>query len=61
VGMSFGFSRGRPKIWFFRIPRLRVGYRFGDLTGFRIRLGGDWMTTVAAREEFEASWEGQGR
>jgi hypothetical protein len=46
VGVDLGFSRGRPKIGPFSVPRLRVGYRFGDVEGFRIRLGGDWLTTI---------------
>jgi len=47
VGMGFGFSHGRPHIGPFAIPRIRVGYRFGDLEGFRIRIGGDWLTNVS--------------
>ncbi len=54
LGVDLGFSRGRPKIGPFRIPRLRVGYRFGDLEGFRIRLGGDWLTTVAEQRDAES-------
>ena len=46
VGFGFGFSQARPKIWFVTVPRIRVGYRFGDLEGWRIRLGGDWLTQV---------------
>jgi len=46
VGLGFGFSQTRPKIWFITLPRLRVGYRFGDVEGWRIRLGGDWLTRV---------------
>ncbi len=41
LGVRFGFQQ-RPKIWFIRIPSLRIGYAFGDgLQGLRIRLGGD--------------------
>ena len=47
VGLGFGFSQTRPKIWFITLPRMRVGYRFGDLEGWRIRFGGDWLTRVA--------------
>jgi hypothetical protein len=54
AGLDFGFSRGRPKIWLFRVPRFRVGYRFGDLEGLRIRIGGDWLTTVAEQHAAEA-------
>jgi hypothetical protein len=50
VGIGFGFSHGRPRIGPFRLPRLRVGYRFGDVEGFRIRLGGDWLTTLADQQ-----------
>lgn len=47
VGVSFGFSRGRPKIVLFRWPRFSIGYRFGsELTGIRIRIGGDWVTPL---------------
>lgn len=46
VGLGFGFSQTRPKIWFVTVPRVRVGYRFGDLEGWRLRLGGDWLTRV---------------
>jgi hypothetical protein len=46
VGLGFGFSQTHPKIWFVRIPRIRIGYRFGDLEGWRLRLGGDWLTRV---------------
>jgi hypothetical protein len=46
VGLGFGFSQTRQKIWFFTLPRVRVGYRFGDLEGWRIRFGGDWLTRV---------------
>ena len=47
VGIGFGFSQTRPKIGPFRVPRIRVGYRFGDLEGWRLRIGGDWLNPVA--------------
>ena len=46
MGIGFGFSQGRPKIGPLTVPRLRVGYRFGDLEGFRVRIGGDWLTVL---------------
>jgi hypothetical protein len=47
AGVGFGFSYGRPTILgLFGVPRLRVGYRFGDIEGFRIRLGGDWLKVL---------------
>lgn len=46
IGAGFGFTRSKPKIWFFRWPRIRVGYRFGDLEGWRIRIGGDWLNAI---------------
>jgi len=47
VGLTLGFFDIRPKIWFIRIPRISVGYRFrGDVTGIRIRIGGDWATKM---------------
>lgn len=47
VGLTLGFFDIRPKIWFIRIPRISVGYRFrGDISGIRIRIGGDWATKV---------------
>jgi hypothetical protein len=46
IGAGFGFTRSMPKIWFFRWPRIRVGYRFGDLEGWRIRIGGDWLNAI---------------
>jgi len=50
AGVGFGFSRGRPLILgLFGVPRLRVGYRFGDVEGFRIRLGGDWLKVLPER------------
>jgi hypothetical protein len=47
VGAGFGFSQSQPKIGPFRVPRIRVGYRFGDLEGWRLRIGGDWLNNVA--------------
>jgi hypothetical protein len=47
VGLGFGFSQSQPKIGPFRFPRIRIGYRFGDLEGWRLRIGGDWLNPVA--------------
>jgi hypothetical protein len=47
VGITMGFAHGKPRIGPFPIPRLRLGYRFGDVTGFRFRLGGDWLTVLS--------------
>jgi hypothetical protein len=55
LGLDFGFSRGRPRIGPFRLPRVRIGYRFGDVEGWRIRFGGDWLTTVAEQQKIEAA------
>lgn len=46
VGAIFGFER-RPKLWFFRVPTVGVGYRFGELTGVTIRIGGDRLIRLA--------------
>lgn len=47
LGVTLGFRTLAPKIWFFRVPRLGVGYRFGDgLEGLRIRIGGDRVTRL---------------
>ena len=47
VGVTLGFFDTRPKVWFIRIPRISVGYRFrGDVSGIRIRIGGDWATKI---------------
>lgn len=47
VGLIVGFREQAPKIWFIPVPRLGVGYRFGDgLTGFRIRIGGERVTRL---------------
>ncbi len=49
VGITLGFYDVRPKIWFLRLPRISVGYRFrGGVDGIRIRIGGDWATPVSA-------------
>ena len=47
IGFTVGFREQAPRIWFIRVPRLGVGYRFGDgLTGLRIRIGGDRVTRL---------------
>ena len=47
VGVTLGFRVQAPKIWFIRVPRLGVGYRFGDgLEGLSIRIGGDRVTRL---------------
>jgi hypothetical protein len=47
IGFTVGFREQAPKIWVIRVPRLGVGYRFGDgLTGLRIRIGGDRVTRL---------------
>ena len=49
LGVRFGFEQ-RPKIWFIRVPSLRIGYGFGDgLQGLRIRLGGDRVVNLYAQ------------
>jgi len=55
VGVGFGFSQSQPKIGPFRVPRIRVGYRFGDLQGWRIRIGGDWLNTVVGLNQLDSS------
>ena len=55
VGVGFGFSQSQPKIWIIRIPRIRIGYRFGDLEGFRIRIGGDWLNSVVGLNQLTPS------
>ncbi len=55
VGVGFGFSQSRPKIGFISMPRIRVGYRFGDLEGFRIRIGGDWLNSVVGLNQLTPS------
>lgn len=48
AGLGLGFSKGRPRVFgLIGVPRIRVGYRFGDVKGFRIRVGGDWLKPVA--------------
>jgi hypothetical protein len=48
VGITTGFYDVRPKIWFIRLPRVSVGYRFGSsVSGFRIQIGGDWATPIS--------------
>jgi len=47
AGITVGFARGRPRIGPFPVPRLRIGYRFGNVTGIRFRLGGDWLTILS--------------
>jgi hypothetical protein len=47
VGITLGFRDLAPRIWFFRVPRLGLGYRYGDgLTGMQIRIGGDRVTRL---------------
>ena len=47
VGVTLGFRYLAPKIWFIRVPRLGVGYQFGDgFSGLRIRIGGDRVTRL---------------
>jgi hypothetical protein len=47
VGLTLGFRDQAPRIWFVRLPRIGVGYRFGDgLTGLRIRIGGERVTRL---------------
>jgi hypothetical protein len=55
VGVGFGFSQSQPKIGPFRVPRIRVGYRFGDLEGWRIRIGGDWLNSVVGLNQLGPS------
>jgi hypothetical protein len=52
VGAILGFQ-SRPKVWFVRIPTIGVGYRFGDLSGLRIRIGGDRLLRLAEAESRE--------
>ncbi len=50
AGIIFGFQSPRPRVWFITVPSVSVGLRFGgDLRGFRIRFGGDWLTQVPER------------
>jgi len=46
VGAGFGYSQSKPKVGPFSFPRIRIGYRFGELEGWRIRIGGDWLNSV---------------
>lgn len=55
VGAGFGFSQTRPKIGPFRFPRIRIGYRFGDIEGWRIRIGGDWLNPVLGLDHPDSS------
>jgi hypothetical protein len=55
VGAGFGFSQSQPKIGPIRFPRIRVGYRFGDLQGWRIRIGGDWLNSVVGLNQLGSS------
>jgi len=55
VGAGFGFSQSQPKIGPFRFPRIRIGYRFGDLEGWRIRIGGDWLNSVVGLNQLTPS------
>jgi hypothetical protein len=61
AGLGVGFSRGQPRIGPIPIPRLRVGYRFGDLEGFRVRIGGDWLTKLDEPSEVVAPNENPDR
>jgi hypothetical protein len=45
-GVILGFQQ-RPKILFFRVPTIGVGYKVGDVTGFTLRIGGDRMVRLA--------------
>ena len=55
VGVGFGFSQSQPMIGPFRFPRIRVGYRFGDLEGWRIRIGGDWLNSVVGLNQLSTN------
>lgn len=47
VGITIGFTRSRPKVWFYTLPRLSIGYRFGtQLSGLRLRTTGSWVTPL---------------
>ena len=46
AGVGFGFSRSRPRIGPVDFPRIRIGYRFGDIEGWRLRIGGDWLRVL---------------
>lgn len=50
VGVSVGFRGERPKLWIIRVPRVSVGWRFGNgVNGIRIRIGGDWVSPSLAK------------
>lgn len=50
LGVSVGFRYERPKLWFVRVPRVSLGWRFGDgVNGIRIRVGGDWISPTLAK------------
>ncbi len=55
VGIGIGFSQTQPKIGPLRVPRIRVGYRFGDLEGWRLRIGGDWLNSVVGLNQLGPS------
>jgi hypothetical protein len=55
VGAGFGFSQSRPKIGPFPVPRIRIGYRFGDIEGWRLRIGGDWLNPIRELPQPEAT------
>ena len=46
AGVLFGFVE-RPKIWFFKLPTIGIGYRFGQVRGLTIRIGGDRLIRLA--------------
>jgi len=47
VGAIFGF-KDRPKILFIRLPTIGFGYRFGQIRGFTVRVGGDRLLRLPA-------------
>lgn len=49
AGVIFGFLQ-RPKIWFFTLPTIGIGYRFGQVRGLTIRIGGDRLIRLADPE-----------
>ncbi|MDX1389285.1 MAG: hypothetical protein R3344_08845 [Acidobacteriota bacterium] len=46
IGAIFGFQQ-RPKILFIKVPTIGVGYRFGQIRGLTIRIGGDRLLRLA--------------
>ena len=47
IGGSIGFRGPYPKVWFITIPRVGLGYRWGNgIHGWVIRLGGDRVTRL---------------